>query len=31
MTGAVLLLLFVTAQRLAELVYARANERRLRA
>ena len=31
MTGAVWLLLFVTAQRLAELVYARANERRLRA
>ena len=31
MTGAVLLLGFVTAQRLAELVYARANEARLRA
>lgn len=31
MTGAAWLLLFVTAQRLAELVYARANERRLRA
>ena len=31
MTGAVLLLAFVTAQRLAELVYARANEARLRA
>lgn len=31
MTGAVWLLLFVTVQRLAELVYARANERRLRA
>ena len=31
MTGAVLLLAFVTAQRLAELVYARSNEARLRA
>lgn len=31
MTGAVLLLAFVTAQRLAELVYARRNEARLRA
>ena len=31
MTGAVLLLLFVTLQRGAELVYARSNERRLRA
>lgn len=30
-TGAVWLLLFVTAQRLAELVYARSNEARLRA
>ena len=31
MTGAVWLLAFVTAQRLGELVYARGNERRLRA
>lgn len=31
MTGAVWLLLFVTAQRLLELVYARGNEARLRA
>ena len=31
MTGAAWLLLFVTVQRLAELVYARGNERRLRA